>query len=604
MPWHIERKDGKHCVVKDADNSVEKCHVTAAQAKKHMAALYASEAKETAEKAIDGAGVAEDTHEKMMEEKRYYVPYGVTSFSELQAAREASHAAVEMSNMASDLQDLLANRMNAIMMDETVENKAAAIVTSLEELAGELANLVESEAQTGEEDHKEFDPEEDEAGLFQRFKDWLKAAPMKTVDGKKYPASDFLVTEDPQSPSTWHLQVKRNGKPNRGLAGAACAALFSPGGHRGNKYAGPGKEAAGKKLRALYKAEGWELPGGEKELGFMVWKEADGSYRWMARYSNNFRDQDSPPEIISAQSHKRFDELLSKGQAPMPELWLWHRPEWRWGIATWHAYDDSGFALAAGAVNKGAEPLAEQLMALDPSLVRVSHGMPTSSIAHDANDESVIVEHITREISPLPAWAAANQHTGFIILKETDMAIPQDKRDALTNEWNLSDELLTQLEAANAADAKEADEAGIEKKEVVVEAVPEVIAEAAPETPPEPAPEPGITREEMRAALEQIGTAIRTLSEQVKELQGTVVEVKEQKTVEEAATLSEIFQRAIGHSDARLDGRTTAAKDRPVETQPDKPGIVNTGNPLADQVVNSIVSGGFLESLRGPQQPQ
>jgi len=87
----------------------------------------------------------------------------------------------------------------------------------------------------------------------------------KTVDGKSFPASDFLVVEDAESPSTWHLQVKKNGTPDRGLAGAAWAALFSPGGHRGNKYAGPSKEEAGRKLRALYTAEEWDMPTEETE---------------------------------------------------------------------------------------------------------------------------------------------------------------------------------------------------------------------------------------------------------------------------------------------------------------------------------------------------
>jgi hypothetical protein len=80
-------------------------------------------------------------------------------------------------------------------------------------------------------------------------------ATTKTVDGKSYPAGDFLVVEDPEKPSTWHLPVKRNGKPDHSLMGAAKAALTSPGGHRGNKYEGPNKQQAISKLKALYKSE-------------------------------------------------------------------------------------------------------------------------------------------------------------------------------------------------------------------------------------------------------------------------------------------------------------------------------------------------------------
>ena len=129
------------------------------------------------------------------------------------------------------------------------------------------------------------------------------------------------------------------------------------------------------------------------------------------------------------------------------------------------------------------------------------------------------------------------------------------------------------------------------------------LAQSTPETEPEAAPEPeGVTRTEMQAALEAIGQAITTLSGQIKEIQGQVVEVKEEKAVEEAATLGEIFERAIGHQDARVDGRTSAAKDRPAEKKPENTGVINTGNPLSDTIVNSIVDGTWREGLDTPQE--
>jgi phage I-like protein len=56
-----------------------------------------------------------------------------------------------------------------------------------------------------------------------------------------------------------HLPVSdEDGKPDHRLMGAAWAALH--GGYRGNKYEGPGKEEAIRKLKALYKSEGMEPP--------------------------------------------------------------------------------------------------------------------------------------------------------------------------------------------------------------------------------------------------------------------------------------------------------------------------------------------------------
>jgi hypothetical protein len=83
-------------------------------------------------------------------------------------------------------------------------------------------------------------------------------ATKKEPDGE-HPPSHYLVVEDSAKPSTWHLRVRdADGSANHNLMGAAWAALH--GGYRGNKYEGPGKEAAIAKLKSLYKSEGMELP--------------------------------------------------------------------------------------------------------------------------------------------------------------------------------------------------------------------------------------------------------------------------------------------------------------------------------------------------------
>jgi hypothetical protein len=48
MPWSIKERDGRFCVVKDSDNSVEKCHGTRQEALAHQRALYANEPGMTA----------------------------------------------------------------------------------------------------------------------------------------------------------------------------------------------------------------------------------------------------------------------------------------------------------------------------------------------------------------------------------------------------------------------------------------------------------------------------------------------------------------------------------------------------------------------------
>lgn len=70
------------------------------------------------------------------------------------------------------------------------------------------------------------------------------------------PASSYLIVGDPQHPTTWHLPYKKHGKLDRGLAGAAKAALTSN--HRGKAYGGPDKEKAISKLKGIYSANGWD----------------------------------------------------------------------------------------------------------------------------------------------------------------------------------------------------------------------------------------------------------------------------------------------------------------------------------------------------------
>jgi phage I-like protein len=84
------------------------------------------------------------------------------------------------------------------------------------------------------------------------------AVTKKEADGN-HPSSHYLVVEDPEMPSTWHLRVKdADGKLDHRLMGAAWAALHA--GYRGNRYEGPGKQEAVAKLKRLYESEGLELP--------------------------------------------------------------------------------------------------------------------------------------------------------------------------------------------------------------------------------------------------------------------------------------------------------------------------------------------------------
>lgn len=68
-------------------------------------------------------------------------------------------------------------------------------------------------------------------------------------------AVKYLVSKDGET----HLPyTDSSGKPSRRLCGAAWAALH--GGYRGNKYEGPNKQQAIKRLKQVYAAQGWDTP--------------------------------------------------------------------------------------------------------------------------------------------------------------------------------------------------------------------------------------------------------------------------------------------------------------------------------------------------------
>lgn len=86
--------------------------------------------------------------------------------------------------------------------------------------------------------------------------DTVSKAVTKSESWGNEPSSSYLVVGDREHPTTWHLPVKKHGKYDRGLAGAAKAALTSN--HRGKGYGGPDKAKALAKLKSIYRSQGWD----------------------------------------------------------------------------------------------------------------------------------------------------------------------------------------------------------------------------------------------------------------------------------------------------------------------------------------------------------
>lgn len=132
-------------------------------------------------------------------------------------------------------------------------------------------------------------------GQFKRLyvkgeKGWTRKATksqeaFKTVDGKKRPASDFLVVPDRDKSSTWALPIKKNGKADHGLMQEAW------------EYEGPDKARVLAKLRALYKREAMDIPAEEANMGKEINENmTPGSVDdYLNKVRDAFRAQFRPP---------------------------------------------------------------------------------------------------------------------------------------------------------------------------------------------------------------------------------------------------------------------------------------------------------------------
>lgn len=322
--------------------------------------------------------------------------------------------------------------------------------------------------------------------------------------------------------------------------------------------------------------------------GFTLWKTKEGSYRWMAIYSNQFRDSDYPPEILSEKAHKTFVAMVDAGLVDYPELWHWHIPGTAWGKADWVAYDN-GFALASGYVLPGHEKEAELVSQMED--VRVSHGMPSRHIVRNKEDQSIIDMYVSVEISPLPGWAAANKLTDFVMLKEFNEMLSPEKRDYLSKA-GLDEATISQIEASLAEKSKAAKDAGIEAKEQEPAPLP-VTADVQPAVD-------YATRQEVAdvfaGALKPLAEAIAALQSTLTTVQAEVKSLKEsdeKKVAEKAAatpkaSIAELIAQSFGE-EARLDGRSTLAKAGPKQTQPDS--AKYTGVPFLDGLINQTQQG-------------
>ena len=344
---------------------------------------------------------------------------------------------------------------------------------------------------------------------------------------------------------------------------------------------------------------------------FLTWKSTSGPYLWFAMWSNKYRDRDYPPEILAEAAHIDYVKAVNDGTWPYPELWIYHVPGSAWGDATYVDYDKAnGIAIAGGTVRPGLEAVAEALNST-PASILVSHGMSRKETRRDDSDPTVLTRYRTKEISPLPDFAAANELTGFVIggnMKILDSA--KARLIAVFGETK-ADEIADLLDVTGT----EAKDLELEHKETDVESVEKEVEDATPvevepvkETEAEPIPDPDLVdRKEMEAVVTRMtelmgdtNTAIKSLAVSMQEFADriTALEALDEKKITELVTstprasLIEIVNSsAIGKEQVKVDGRSTLARDIPKETKVEDY-IVRTGHPMLSAAITDIVEHG------------
>jgi hypothetical protein len=485
MPWKVFKEGDKFCLHKmNSDGSkgaTVHCHDSAEMARRQQAALYVSENKELSPEDViildeEGLEYKESTEKGWgTEAEMPAYASGARSLEELDAERAARERVNDLANLTSDFQSIMGNIVYTPLeyMDTSVIDELDNVYEEFKSRASKLISepLDDEETKAKREDVSPADKKRAVA----EYGNVTYADP----ENKKYP-----IDTSAHIHAAWsYIRMPKNAAkyPDKGAAIkrriiSAWKKKIDPKGPPAAK-----ETFLDKVIKAVKDAIFVQEP---EKSNMMIWKEVDeDEYGWMATYSNKFMDRDNPPDIIASEAHQKFVEKVDKGLAPLPDLYLWHIPEWKIGYATALAYDDSGFPIAIGRFDKECQDVAEWLEKQED--FGVSHGMWNKTIQRDPEDPSVIIAYETHEISALPRDHAANLLADWSVipndikeLEEVTMTIPEEKRQELL-ERGLPEQTLSALEERNKKKAETAEAEGVKSKETEeATAVPEATQEA------------------------------------------------------------------------------------------------------------------------------
>jgi len=203
-----------------------------------------------------------------------------------------------------------------------------------------------------------------------------------------------------------------------------------------------------------------------------AFKDDSGAWRWVGIWSNAYKDDED--EVFPLEAHKEFIGWCDKS-GHMPELWVWHMPGSRMGIADMLDIHE-GFTVATGTFDKGMESAAEKFTPDD----RMSHGF-LYRIADKASGKYPIYR--TYELSVLPGARAGNKLTGFAPLRE---ALTMDATKEKYAREKLGDTFVDNMKANLEGARKELETKGVAMS--IKEIADSIVADGAKHDAAAPAP--------------------------------------------------------------------------------------------------------------------
>lgn len=509
--------------------------------------------------------------------------YFAESFEELDAAREMIEEEHKMKQLLNDFMTLVGN---------VLAYPGAAPQGVVKRLAQDLASRLPAGSDKGMHEEEEYEEEEKELGEKEK---WSKAYINDLPDSAFFfiESGGSKDSEGKTTPRNLrHLPYKdKNGKVDlphvRNAISRAGSVKLKDGSKISESEASEIKERARKILSQNTKDT------------FLVWKQDDGTYRWLGVYSNKFRDDDNPAEILAEKAHLKFIERVESGDLDYPDLYVWHIQS-PIGKTDTLAYDDSGFSITSGTIDE------DFAIALEKSEEdwAMSHGMPAEHIRRDKDDPTIIVEYISTEVSVLPRWAAANKMTRFSILKEEEpMAIiPDEKRQHISK--LLGEELTLKLESGLLNESEKAIADGIEfKEEQQEEAVTEDAAET--EETVEEKEELADTEETVEEPAQEAETGEEVATEQVAEAEPEEVATSEEDTAgervdkEELATaLAAIFE-AVTKSNEEVAKAISSLNDRVEAMESSMADLTKEDSEKVAEIASNTPTASLLAMLAG-----